>query len=43
MLGYACRDAMLRTVVDLRTGALLRQVASADTRCSTLLAGDSRS
>jgi hypothetical protein len=41
--GYACRYTMLRTVVDLRTGALLRQAASADTRCSTLLAGDSRS
>jgi hypothetical protein len=42
-LGYACRYAMLRAVVDLRTGALLRQAASADTRCGTLLAGDSRS
>ncbi len=42
-LGYACRDAMLRAVVDLRTGAVLREVASDDTRCSTLLAGDSPS
>jgi hypothetical protein len=41
--GYACRYAMLRAVIDLRSGALLRQVARADTRCTTLLAGDSRS
>lgn len=38
--GYACRDAMLRAIVDLRTGAAIRHAASG--RCPTLLIGHSR-
>jgi len=41
-LGYACRDALLRSVVDLATGAVLRSGFAPSTRCPTLLAGDSR-
>jgi hypothetical protein len=43
MLGYACRDAMLRAVVDLRSGRLLHQVAADHARCATVLVGNSRS
>ena len=42
-LGYACRDAFLRTVVELGTGSTLRTGFPATTRCPTLLADDSRS
>ncbi len=42
-LGYACRDALLRSVVDLTTGTVLRSGFTPSTRCPTLLAGDSRS
>ena len=41
-LGYACRQAYLRSVVDLRTGNTLRTGFPAQTRCPTLLVGDSR-
>jgi hypothetical protein len=40
-LGYACRDAYLRSVVDLTTGSTLRTGFPAETRCPTLLVGDS--
>ncbi|MGH3072778.1 MAG: hypothetical protein ACRDNB_10990, partial [Gaiellaceae bacterium] len=41
-LGYACRDAFLRSVVDLQSGRVLRTGFPADTRCPTLLTEDSR-
>lgn len=41
-LGYACRDAFVRAVVDLRTGRTLRSAFPAGRRCPTMLAGDSR-
>jgi hypothetical protein len=41
-LGHACRDAFLRTVVDLTTGRTLRTGFPAGTRCPTLLVDDSR-
>jgi hypothetical protein len=41
-LGYACRQAFLRTVVDLASGRTLRSGFPAGTRCPTLLVGDSR-
>ena len=41
-LGYACRDAFLRSVVDLARGSTLRTGFPARTRCPTLLVGDSR-
>jgi hypothetical protein len=41
-LGYACRQAYLRSVVDLTTGNTLRTGFPAETRCPTLLVGDSR-
>lgn len=41
-LGYACRDAFLRSVIDLASGRTLRDGFSAGTRCPTLLTGDSR-
>ncbi len=41
-LGYACRDAFLRAVVDIATGTVLRSGFTPSTRCPTLLAGDSR-
>lgn len=41
-LGYACRDAMLRAVVDLRSGTVLRRVPpGAAIRCLTVLSRDS--
>ncbi len=40
--GYACRDAFLRSVVDLATGTVLRSGFAPSTRCPTLLVGDSR-
>ena len=40
-LGYACRDAYLRSVVDLATGSTLRTGFPAGTRCPTLLVDDS--
>lgn len=40
--GYTCRDAFLRSVVDLATGTVLRSGFAPSTRCPTLLAGDSR-
>jgi hypothetical protein len=40
--GYACRQAFLRSVVDLTTGNLLRTGFPAETRCPTLLVDDSR-
>ncbi|HUQ21873.1 MAG TPA: hypothetical protein VM049_02565 [Gaiellaceae bacterium] len=42
-LGYACRQAFLRAVVDLETGGILRARFAAGTRCPTLLVDDSRS
>jgi len=41
-LGYACRYAYLRTVVDLRNGRVLRDGFERGTRCPTLLVEDSR-
>jgi hypothetical protein len=41
-LGYACRDAYLRSVVDLAMGSTRRTGFPAKTRCPTLLVGDSR-
>jgi hypothetical protein len=41
-LGYACRDAFLRSVVDLDRGSVLRSGFPARMRCPTLLVGDSR-
>lgn len=41
-LGYACRYALLRSVVDLRSGRTVRTGFPAGTRCPTLLTGDSR-
>jgi len=41
-LGYACRYAYLRTVVDLRNGRVLRDGFGRGTRCPTLLVDDSR-
>jgi len=41
-LGYACSGALLRTVIDLRTGSTVRSGFPARTRCPTLLAADSR-
>jgi hypothetical protein len=41
-LGYACRDASLRSVFDLSTGRMLGSGFPAGTRCPTLLVGDSR-
>ena len=41
-LGYACRDAFLRSVVDLRSGRIVKNGFPARTRCPTLLVGDSR-
>lgn len=41
-LGYACRDAYLRSMVDLETGRTLRSSFPSATRCPTLLVGDSR-
>ena len=41
-LGYACRDASLRSVLDLSTGRTLRGTFAAGTRCPTLLGDDSR-
>jgi hypothetical protein len=41
-LGYACRDAFLRSVIDLPTGSTVRSGFPAGTRCPTVLAGDSR-
>lgn len=41
-LGYACRQAFLRSVVDLSDGRLVRTGFPAGTRCPTLLVGDSR-
>jgi hypothetical protein len=40
--GYACRDAFLRGVVDLRTGRTLRTGFPRGTRCPTLLVDDTR-
>ncbi len=42
-LGYSCRDAFLRSVVDLTSGRTVRGVFPAGTRCPTLLRSDSRS
>ena len=39
--GYVCRDAVLTSIVDLRTGAVLRNSPAA-TRCPTLLVSYSR-
>ena len=41
-LGYACRDAFLRSVVDLAGGRAVRTGFPAGTRCPTLLVDDSR-
>ena len=41
-LGYACRGALLRTVIDLRTGSTVRSGFPALTGCPTLLVADSR-
>ena len=41
-LGYACRQAFLRSVVDLKTGSMLRTGFPIGTRCPTLLVDDSR-
>ena len=41
-LGYSCRHAYLRSVVDLRRGRVLRDGFGPGTRCPTLLSGDSR-
>ena len=41
-VGYACRDAFLRGVIDLATGRMLRSGFPAGTRCPTLLMDDSR-
>jgi hypothetical protein len=41
-LGYACRQAFLRAVVDLKTGGMLRTGFPAETRCATLLVDDSQ-
>ena len=41
-LGYACRWAYLRVVVDLKTGSTLRSGFPPGTRCPTLLVDDSR-
>jgi hypothetical protein len=41
--GYACDGVVLRAIVDLRSGALLRQATSSEARCSTVLTDDSRS
>lgn len=41
-LGYTCRDAFLRSVVDLATGRVVRSGFPPGTRCPTLLADDSR-
>ena len=41
-LGYACRYAYLRSVVDLRSGRMLRDGFGPGTRCPTLLVDDSR-
>lgn len=41
-LGYACRDAFLRAVLDLATGSTLRTGVPDGTRCPTLLVDDSR-
>jgi hypothetical protein len=41
-LGYSCRQAFLRAVVDLTSGSTLRTEFPAETRCPTLLVGDSR-
>jgi hypothetical protein len=41
-LGYACRDAFLRSVVDLTSGRTVRSGFPAGTRCPTLLVDDSR-
>ena len=41
-LGYACRDAYLRAVVDLETGRTVRSSFAPAMRCPTLLVDDSR-
>ncbi|MBA3787317.1 MAG: hypothetical protein H0X21_01320 [Actinobacteria bacterium] len=41
-LGYVCRDAFLRSVLDLLTGRTLGSGFAAGTRCPTLLVDDSR-
>ena len=41
-VGYACRDAFLRTTIDLATGSTIRTGFPADTRCPALLVDDSR-
>ncbi len=41
-LGYACRQAFLRSVVDLTSGRTIRSRFPDGTRCPTLLVGDSR-
>ncbi len=41
-LGYACRHAFLRAVVDLRSGRIVRGGFPARTRCPTVLVDDSR-
>jgi hypothetical protein len=41
-LGYACRDALLRSVVDLTSGRTVGSGFAAGTRCPTLLVDDSR-
>ena len=41
-VGYACRDAFLRSIVDIATGRVVRTGFPSGTRCPTLLADDSR-
>ena len=41
-VGYACRDAFLRFVIDLQTGSVLKTGFARGTRCPTLLTDDSR-
>ncbi len=41
-LGYACRQAFLRSVVDLTSGRTVRGGFPAETRCPTVLVDDSR-
>jgi hypothetical protein len=41
-LGYACRQAFLRSVIDLADGRTIRTGFAAETRCPTLLTDDSR-
>ena len=41
-LGYACRDAFLRSTLDLETGRTLRSSFPPGTRCPTLLVDDAR-